>query len=83
LGLQPRLHHLDRLKRVLGVGEIDLDVILWARLPGAILRKRWREQVINRQLAEEKRFTVAWPMPREAPVRISVFRSSLGTWAMA
>src|SRR5580704_2553531 len=29
-----------------------------------------REQVITRQPAAEKRFTVAWPIPREAPVRI-------------
>ena len=31
--------------------------------------KGWREQVMTRQPALEKRFTVAWPMPREAPVR--------------
>jgi hypothetical protein len=27
--------------------------------------------------------TVTWPMPREAPVRIRVLRSSLGICAMA
>ena len=34
-----------------------------------------REQVMTRHPADEKRFTVAWPMPREAPVRMSVLRS--------
>ena len=33
---------------------------------------------MTRQPAEAKRFTVAWPMPREAPVRIRVLRSALG-----
>jgi hypothetical protein len=28
---------------------------------------------MTRQPAVENRFTVSWPMPREAPVRISVF----------
>ena len=37
---------------------------------------------MTRQPAEAKRFTVAWPMPREAPVRISVLRSALGTVVM-
>jgi hypothetical protein len=32
---------------------------------------------MTRQPALEKRFTVAWPMPRLAPVRMSVFGSSL------
>src|ERR1700733_7573533 len=36
-----------------------------------------REQVITRQPAAEKRFTVAWPMPRLAPVRSSVRRGWL------
>ena len=30
---------------------------------------------MTRQPADAKRFTVAWPMPREAPVRMSVLRS--------
>jgi hypothetical protein len=38
---------------------------------------------MTRQPAEAKRFTVAWPMPREAPVRISVLRSVLGTVVIA
>jgi len=33
-----------------------------------------REQVRTRQPAAEKRLTVAWPMPRLAPVRRSVRR---------
>ena len=33
---------------------------------------------MTRHPAVEKRFTVAWPMPREAPVRISVLRSASG-----
>ena len=51
---------------------------MWSSGPashGQFSGKGWREQVITRQPAEEKRFTVAWPMPREAPVRISVLRS--------
>src|ERR1700676_276887 len=36
-----------------------------------------REQVMTRQPAEEKRITVAWPMPRLAPVRSSVRRGVL------
>ena len=35
---------------------------------------RWREQVMTRQPAAEKRFTVACPMPRLAPVSSSVRR---------
>ena len=70
------------VRSVVGIGEIDLDVVLGACLPGQFSGKPWREQVITRQPAEEKRFTVAWPMPRLAPVRISVFRSSLGICAM-
>ena len=31
-----------------------------------------REQVMMRQPSSEKRLTVAWPMPRLAPVSISV-----------
>ena len=42
----------------------------------------WREQVMTRQPAEAKRLTVAWPMPREAPVRIRVFFSASGVVAM-
>src|SRR3982750_349451 len=37
----------------------------------------WREHVITRQPALEKRITVAWPMPRLAPVRSSVRRGPL------
>src|SRR3954464_15428346 len=37
----------------------------------------WREQVMTRQPAEENRITVAWPMPRLAPVRSSVRRGAL------
>jgi hypothetical protein len=32
---------------------------------------------MTRQPAEEKRITVAWPMPRLAPVRSSVRRGAL------
>src|SRR3954452_979327 len=37
----------------------------------------WREHVITRQPALEKRITVAWPIPRLAPVRSSVRRGPL------
>ena len=39
LRLQPFLHHGDRLHRVVRVGEVDLDVVLWPRLPRTILGK--------------------------------------------
>jgi hypothetical protein len=32
---------------------------------------------MTRQPADENRLTVAWPIPREAPVSISVLRSAL------
>jgi hypothetical protein len=32
---------------------------------------------MTRQPADEKRLTVAWPMPREAPVSTKVLRSEL------
>ena len=54
---------------------------IWSSGPaaqGQFSGKAGREQVITRQPALEKRFTVAWPMPREAPVRIRVrFSSSI------
>src|SRR5437764_236944 len=40
--------------------------------------KGWREQVMTRQPALEKRFTVAWPMPRLAPVNSKVRRGVFG-----
>src|SRR5918994_7169607 len=46
---------------------------------GQFSGKAWREQVITRQPAAEKRFTVAWPMPRLAPVS-SITRRVLGVW---
>jgi hypothetical protein len=58
---------------------------MWSSGPisqGQFSGKPWREQVITRQPAEAKRFTVAWPMPREAPVRMSVLRSALGVLTM-
>ena len=56
---------------------------MWSSGPisqGQFSGKAWREQVMTRQPAEAKRLTVAWPMPREAPVRISVFFSALGVY---
>ena len=58
---------------------------MWSSGPasqGQFSGKAWREQVMTRQPAEAKRLTVAWPMPREAPVRISVLRSALGVLDM-
>src|SRR5436190_21137757 len=43
----------------------------------------WREQVMTRQPAAEKRFTVAWPMPRLAPVSSKVRRGWFGCGAVA
>jgi hypothetical protein len=53
-------------------------VVLRSHLPRAISGKAFREQVITRQPAAEKRLTVAWPMPRLAPVSRSVRRCWLG-----
>src|SRR2546423_11901409 len=58
---------------------------MWSSGPasqGQFSGKAWREQVMTRQPAEAKRLTVAWPMPREAPVKISVLRSALGVLDM-
>src|ERR1700722_4296697 len=44
---------------------------MWSSGPasqGQFSGNGWREQVMTRQPAAEKRFTVAWPMPRLAPV---------------
>src|SRR5918998_985137 len=51
---------------------------MWSSGPashGQFSGNGWREQVITRQPAAEKRFTVACPMPRLAPVRSSVRRA--------
>jgi hypothetical protein len=40
--------------------------------------KGWRDTVITRHPAAEKRFTVAWPIPREAPVSSSTRRGPFG-----
>src|SRR5215471_15837553 len=40
--------------------------------------KAWREQVMTRQPALENRLTVAWPMPRLAPVSSKVRRGVFG-----
>src|SRR3954451_2551268 len=53
---------------------------MWSSGPasqGQFSGKAWREQVITRQPAAEKRLTVAWPMPRLAPVRSRVRRGWL------
>src|SRR5689334_632938 len=53
---------------------------MWSSGPashGQSSGKAWREQVMTRQPAEEKRIAVAWPMPRLAPVRRSVRRGAL------
>src|SRR5262245_32275274 len=39
LRLQPFLHHGDGSHRVVWIGEVDLDVVLWPSLPRAILGK--------------------------------------------
>src|SRR6202045_4755936 len=44
---------------------------MWSSGPashGQFSGNGWREQVMTRQPVAEKRFTVAWPMPRLAPV---------------
>ena len=39
LCFQPLLHHGDRLHRIVGIGEVDLDVVFRPGLPRAILGK--------------------------------------------
>src|SRR6266849_1319706 len=54
---------------------------MWSSGPishGQFSGKACREQVMTRQPAAEKRFTVACPMPRLAPVKRSVRRCWLG-----
>ena len=82
--LQPLADFRNRARGVGVVGEVDLDVILRARRPtGSLPGKACREQVMTRQPAEEKRITVAWPMPRLAPVRSSVRRGALDEEGMS
>src|SRR5947209_5653336 len=53
---------------------------MWSSGPishGQFSGNPWREQVITRHPAAEKRFTVACPMPRLAPVSSSVRRGWL------
>src|SRR6516165_3999323 len=53
---------------------------MWSSGPisqGQFSGKAWREHVMTRQPAAEKRFTVACPMPRLAPVKSSVRRGWL------
>src|SRR6266404_6255885 len=53
---------------------------IWSSGPashGQSSGKGCREQVMTRQPAEEKRITVAWPIPRLAPVSSSVRRGAL------
>src|SRR6185503_10830316 len=53
---------------------------MWSSGPishGQFSGNPWREQVITRQPAAEKRFTVACPMPRLAPVSSRVRRGWL------
>ena len=75
---EPLPDFADRARGVVGIGEVDLDVVFRpARPTGSSPGKGWREQVSTRQPALEKRITVAWPMPRLAPVRSSVRRGRL------
>ena len=66
LRLEPVLHLGNGAKRAIGIAEIDLDVIPGPASHGQFSGKAWREQEITRQPAEEKRLTVAWPIPRGA-----------------
>src|SRR5215467_9181406 len=61
---------------------------MWSSGPiahGQFSGKACREQVITRHPAAAKRLTVAWPMPRLAPVRSSVRRGwfEAGAFGMA
>src|SRR6266404_9034696 len=58
---------------------------IWSSGPashGQSSGKGCREQVMTRQPALEKRITVAWPMPRLAPVRSSVRRGVLAEFGI-
>ena len=53
---------------------------MWSSGPagqGQFSGNAWREQVITRHPSREKRLTVAWPMPRLAPVSSRVLRSGM------
>ena len=53
---------------------------IWSSGPagqGQSSENSWREHVNTRQPSREKRLTVAWPMPRLAPVSTSVFLGSV------
>jgi hypothetical protein len=71
--IEPLLDLGDGCERAAGIGQVDLDVILRPHFPRAVLRKRMASKM-TRQPAAEKRFTVAWPMPRLAPVSSSARR---------
>ena len=62
--LQPLLHHGAGSNGVVRIGEVDLNMILLHCFPWAVLQEAVAQQVIIRQPAEEKRFTVAWSIPR-------------------
>ena len=67
-GGEALLRLVDGAQRVLGLAR---STWRWSSGPisqGQFSGKAWREQVMTRQPAAEKRFTVAWPMPRLAPV---------------
>src|SRR5262245_3557957 len=62
---------------------LDRSTWMWSSGPashGQFSGNGWREQVMTRQPAAEKRLTVAWPIPRLAPVRSSVRRGWLAGW---
>ena len=59
---------------------------MWSSRPnsqGHFSGKGCREQQITRQPEAAKRITVAWPMPREAPVSTNVLRFCLPLVGMA
>src|SRR5918994_348276 len=70
----------SRTKSALLSGSPRSAAIWWVQL-GAALQSSGivsREQVITRQPSWLKRWTVAWPIPRLAPVRMTVFLSGAG-----
>src|SRR3954466_1038463 len=74
----------SRTKSALLSGSPRSAAIWWVQLGSALQSSGIvsREQVITRQPSWLKRWTVAWPIPRLAPVRITVFLSDMMGWRL-
>lgn len=83
LSPEPLLHLDNGADDVVRVGEIDLDVVIGAGLPGTVMRKWVTRAGDHAPASRGEPLPVAWPMPRDAPVRIRTLRSSSDICVMA